>query len=113
MLTVNNGRISQGRMDWKTECIARLSIQAKRQGPSCVERTGPAYSSPKEPVGPDAVPCCNREANIGQPMRNRPRPNYDRQVIHQPEEMEHPDEKEDATRDDKVQLVAHRAIPAF
>jgi hypothetical protein len=46
-------------------------------------------------------------------MRVGPSANYDRQVIHQPEEVKHPDEKKDATRDDQVQLVAHSAIPAF
>ena len=78
-----------------------------------MERTGPAYSSPKKPVGPDAVPGGNREADEGQPMRDHPRANYDRPVIHKPEEMQHPDEKEDGTRDDQVQLVAHPVIPTL
>jgi len=43
-------------------------------------------------------------------MRDHPRPNYDRPLIHKPEEMEHPDEKEDGPRDDQVELAAHPVI---
>ncbi len=44
-------------------------------------------------------------------MGDHSRPNHDRPVIYKPEEMEYPDEEEDGTRDDQVQLVAHLLPP--
>jgi hypothetical protein len=46
-------------------------------------------------------------------MGDLPRPNYDRPVIYEPQEMKDPDEEKDAARDDQVQLLAHCLPPIY
>jgi hypothetical protein len=69
-------------------------------------------SPPAEEIkGPDAVPDGSGETDIGQRIRDRPRPNQDGPVVYEPEQMEDRDEKKDGAGNDQVQLVTHFITP--